>query len=176
MPEDVAYPPKTSLPLWDAAPPRLDPSAAEYTLFSLDSRDDATADGWASELTEQDIPAQLVRIDGASLPRWLTGCFTEFEQLAASRHVGWRIAAAGDEVGVLAALAAGRHIGLIDTEITVFAETRLRRRVYCAHCKATTLTGFDEHVVCTGCHGRLAVRPHCSRDTGSYLGVRGAPA
>jgi hypothetical protein len=172
MPDDVAYPAKTSLPVWDTTPPRLDPAAIEYTIYSLASRDDATAHQWARELIGQGVTHQVVRVDGASLPAWLTSCFAEFERLSAAKHVGWRVAAAGDEVGVLAALAAGRHVGLIDTEISTFAETQLRRLVYCAHCKSNTLTRIGERVICSGCQGTLAVRPHCSRDTGSYLGVR----
>jgi hypothetical protein len=173
MPDDFAFPPKTSMPLWQATPAALDSAAAEYTIYSIDSNDGATARRWAGELAAASVEHQVVDIDGSELKRWLTTCFEEFDRLATAKRVGWRVAASGDEAGVLAVLAAGRHIGLIDSEITIYAETHRRRRVYCAYCKAVTLTQTDQQPICSGCHEELAVKPHFSRDTGCYLGVRG---
>lgn len=160
------------MPQWGATPPALSLDATEYTLFSLDS-DRGTAHRWARQLTAAGTAHDLVEIDGPELPAWLDRCETVIGQLAATRYVGWRVAAAGDEAGVLAVGAAARAAGLIDAEVTTFAESRRRRVVYCAHCKATMLAPCRPGVLldCRGCRRALEVRPHVSRRTGTYLGV-----
>jgi dimethylamine monooxygenase subunit C len=173
MPDDVAYPPRTSMPVWASTPPALSTAATEYTIFSLDSADDATARAWSAGLTAAGVAHHVETVEGAVLPEWLASCGAHVERLAATRHVGWRVAAAGDEVGVLAVLAAARRVGLVDAEVTVFPETRRRAQVFCPHCKATTLADQfpGGQVACGGCARTLVVRPHVSRDTGTYLGV-----
>jgi hypothetical protein len=172
MRDDIAHPPKTSVPHWGSTPPALSAAATAYTLFSLDS-DRGTARQWAHDLTAAGVDHDLVEVDGTALPDWLPTCDALLEELAAARHVGWRIAAAGDEAGVLAAAAAAHRVGLIDREITIFAESRRRSVVYCAHCKADTLVdvGAGGGAACCGCRRALNVRPHVSRRTGTYLGV-----
>lgn len=172
MPDDVASPPKTSVPVWDSIPPPL-PRATEYTIFSVGSVDGATAREWSAQLSEAGVPHDIVTMDGEQLSGWVDIGWGYFVDLARDKCVGWRVAAAGDEVGVLGVLAAARHVGLIDAEVTVFAETRRHRRVYCAHCKATTMTEQPPggHLPCRGCDRVLQVRPHVSRSTGTYLGV-----
>jgi hypothetical protein len=167
MLDDVAVPPKTSVPVWGSEPPPL-PDATEYTIFSLDSADDATARGWSAQLRDAGVPHAVVRMS-----RWPDDGFGYLEELARDKCVGWRVAAAGDEAGVLWVLAAARGIGLIDAEVTLFAETRRRRLVFCAHCKARTSSEqrIGGRVTCRGCDRTLVVRPHVSRDTGTYLGV-----
>jgi hypothetical protein len=160
------------VPQWGSTPPRLSVAATAYTLFSLDS-DHGTARQWAQDLTAAGVHHDLVEVDGTALPDWLWTCDALLEELAAARHVGWRIAAAGDEAGVLAVAAAAHRVGLIDPEITTFAESRRRSVVYCAHCKTTMLVGVGvgSTVDCRGCRRALDVRPHVSRRTGTYLGV-----
>lgn len=172
MRDDVAHPPKTSMPQWDSSSPALSTSATRYTLFSLDS-DRGTAHRWARQLTAAGIAHDMVEVDGAALPDWLHVCGALVGDLAATRNVGWRIAAAGEESGVLAVAAAAREAGLIDAEITVYAESRRRCVVSCAHCKAGVLasTGPGGSVDCPGCRRTLQVRAHVSRHTGTYLGV-----
>lgn len=172
MRDDVAHPPKTTVPQWESTPPALNTSATRYTLFSLDS-DRGTVTRWARQLTSAAIAYDVVEVDGPALPDWMATCTELIGQLASSHCVGWRIGAAGDEVGVLAVAAAAHAAGLIDAEITLFAESRRRRLVSCTHCKATVLaaTGPTCAVDCPGCRRRLVVRAHVSRRTGSYLGV-----
>jgi hypothetical protein len=172
MRDDVAHPPRTSVPQWDSTPPALNPTATAYTLFSVDSHL-GTAQRWSDELSAARVEHVTIAVDGRSLPGWLDGCGALLEALAAHRHVGWRVAAAGDEVGVLSVAAAARRAGLIDAEITTFAESRRRCVVYCAHCKTTMLadTGPGAVVDCRGCRRTLDVRPHVSRLAGTYLGV-----
>jgi dimethylamine monooxygenase subunit C len=172
MPDDVAAPPKTSVPVWDSKPPTLG-VGTEYTIFSTDSEDDATARRWSAQLRRSDTPHDVIILRNTVLTDWLADGVGHFEELATDKYVGWRVAAAGDELGVLGVLAAARHVGLIDAEITVFAETTRRRLVFCAHCKATTLSAEPTGGVltCRGCARTLTVRPHVSRDTGTYLGV-----
>lgn len=160
------------MPQWGATPPALSLEATEYTLFALDSAD-GTAHVWARNLTAAGTPHDVVEVDGSELPGWLDRCETVVGRLAATRWVGWRIAAAGDEAGVLAVAAAARAAGLNDAEVTTFAESRNRRVVYCAHCKTTLLAPTRPHMTvdCHGCGRALGVRPHVSRQTGAYLGV-----
>lgn len=172
MRDDVAHPPRTSVPQWGSAPPALSLAATAYTLFSLDS-DLGTAHRWAEVLVAAGVEHEVIDVDADALPDWLPTCAALLEGLAAVRHVGWRIAAAGDEAGVLAVAAAAHRVGLIDAEITAFAESRRRCVVYCAHCKATMLAfvGPGEVADCRGCLRRLELRSHVARRTGTYLGV-----
>jgi hypothetical protein len=173
MRDDVPHPPKTSVPEWDSTPPDISTSGTSYTIFSLDSDENATATGWSTELTRAGVAHDVVVVEGPALASWLATCGARFEELTASKRVGWRVAAAGDEVGVLAVGAACRRVGLIDAEITAFAESRRRWVVFCAHCKATTLACREVgvRVECQSCRRALDVRPHVSRNTGTYLGV-----
>ncbi|WP_199256184.1 dimethylamine monooxygenase subunit DmmA family protein [Mycolicibacterium mengxianglii] len=173
MPDEGTHPAKTSVPQWPSAPPSLDPCAAEYMLLSLDSDAGDTARRWSAELTTASVPHQVVRIDGPAMPGWIAGCADWFADVASTKVVGWRVAAAGDEVGVLAAAAGARHAGMIDAEITTFAESRRRRMVFCVRCKATTLStaGLGDRIDCAACQRRLVLRPHVSRAGGTYLGV-----
>jgi dimethylamine monooxygenase subunit C len=170
MRDDTAFPAKTSVPVWASVAPTLPLTATAWTLFSLGSADDATVGRWARELVTAGVDHDVEIVDGGHLADWLTECSAHVRHLAATRHVGWRIAAAGEEVGVLAVHAAARHLGLLDEELTLHAESRCRRLVYCPHCKTTTLTSRAQ-VICAGCRRLLTTRPHVSRDSGAYLGV-----
>jgi dimethylamine monooxygenase subunit C len=170
MRDDTAYPARTSVPIWDPAPPTLPPTATAWTLFSLGSADGATVGTWVRELTAAGVDHEVVTVEEDRLADWLGDCVANVQHLAATRHVGWRIAATGEEVGVLAVQAAARHLGLLDEELTLHAESRTRRLLYCPHCTSTTLTSQSQ-VVCAGCHQLLTMRPHVSRERGAYLGV-----
>ena len=173
MHDDVAYPPRTSVPEWNSTPPSLPLTAAEYSIFRLGAPDGDTATRWSQDLTDASVAHEIITVDGDALAAWLTTCDEDFERLAATKHVGWRVAAAGEEVGVLAVAAAARHVGLIEAEVTTFVASRRRALVYCPHCKAISLVdgGPGERVDCHGCRRALDVRAHLSRETGAYLGV-----
>lgn len=172
MSDDVAHPPRTSVPRWGGAAPALSARATEYTLFSVGS-EHGTVRRWSGELSARGVTHEIVTVAGTELAAWLDTCDRHVRLLAATRCVGWRIAVAGEEAGVLAVAAAARRAGLIDAEITAFAETRRHCVVYCTHCKATMLVpaGPGATVDCRGCHRALRVRAHVSREAGTYLGV-----
>ena len=173
MRDDVPYPPKTSVPQWDSVDLGISTRGTSYTIFSLDSDENATATSWSTELTRAGVAHDVVVVEGPALASWLATWDESSKELMASKRVGWRVAAAGDEVGVLAVGAACRRGGLIDAEITAFAESRRRWAVYCTHCKSTTLAYREVgiRVECQSCRRTLDVRPHVSRTTGTYLGV-----
>lgn len=87
-------------------------------------------------------------------------------------RVGVHFVFAGPQMDIYAARALALSEGAIDAEITLL-ETEIRdRRVYCAHCRGTTVTQekIGTITTCSGCARELQIYHHFSRKSASYLG------
>lgn len=173
MTDDTAYPAKTTRPSWPPLPEALCQEAMNYTLFSLGKTDGLALNRWKHELAEAAVSYDVVTVPPDALLDWVKEASAAIELLASNRLVGWRIAAAGEEVAVLALCSAARQVGLIDPEMVVFVESSERIMVYCPHCKSRTIDSArpGSAIFCSGCFLQLEVHPHLSHHLGMYLGT-----
>lgn len=147
------------MPRWPAQPPRVDVAGRVFGVAA--PLDCAVAAGWVAAISQLGRPSW--RIEPADLGRAL-----------GNATVGVRVMVSGPEHDVLAAGAACREAGLLDDEVTLFATTTSARRIYCVHCKATSLvtTAVGDVATCSACHRGLHVYEHFSRRSASYLGFQ----
>lgn len=162
---------QTSLPAWayEPAVQEADPSGRVHTLIVLaraSSQEgaDAVATRWEAQLAgcdvrrhdcgDAELAAAVVR---AALGRAV---------------VGHRLGVIGTAQDCLAVRAVALRAGMADDELYFAALDARERTVWCAHCRATTVTtaALDEVVGCAGCARSLVVYAHVSRLRGHHLG------
>jgi LSD1 subclass zinc finger protein len=87
-------------------------------------------------------------------------------------HVGIRLVVAGPSADIHAARAAAAECGMVEEEMTLLHRGDGHRRVFCAHCRATTLVpeAAAREIGCSGCATVLSVSEHFSRRLAAYLG------
>ncbi|PNH85555.1 dimethylamine monooxygenase subunit DmmA family protein [Arthrobacter sp. AFG20] len=87
-------------------------------------------------------------------------------------YVGVRLVIAGPSADILAARAAAAECGMVEEEMTLLHRVDGHRRVFCAHCRATTsMPEASAHEIgCSGCATVLSVSEHFSRRLAAHLG------
>jgi dimethylamine monooxygenase subunit C len=87
-------------------------------------------------------------------------------------RVGVRLVVAGPSADIYAARAAAAECGMVEEEMTLLHRVDGQRRVFCAHCRATTLVpeAAGVGIGCSGCATVLSVSEHFSRRLAAYLG------
>ena len=156
----------TSVPRWPAVVPDLDPAGRSVGLLAFGPAGADVLRRW------------LVRVP-AGTPVWVrcadradAATLAALEERVSRSIVGWRLMLAGPEVDVLAARAVAVRLGALDAEIRTAVTDAGCKRVFCAHCRATTEaeSPVAGEVSCAACGRRLHVYGHVSRRLGAYLG------
>lgn len=140
-------------------PPEVDVSGRTFGIVA--ARHCPVARGWATQLEALDRPYWQVDADGV-------------DAALAGATVGLRVLVSGPEVEVLAVAARLRAAGLADAEVITHATSTRHRRVYCAHCKQTSIldAAVEDVAPCPSCGRGLLVFAHASARSGSYLGFQ----
>ena len=172
MREEVSYAPRTSLMRWDEMDRSLPSDGRAWTVVRMGRDPEGLADRWVGELHAAGTPVELERIASDLLVRWTQASAPGwFRHLAAGHRVGWRLAATGEEVGVLRVIALARAAGMLESEVVAVATDRRRSFVYCPHCRHRTLRRQpNPTIACSGCGRELVVHPHVSQTLDAYLG------
>lgn len=147
------------VPRWGTRPPQVDGSGRTFGIVAPPGC--PVAREWAAQLDILGRPYWHVPPHGV-------------EAALGGATVGLRVLVSGPEVEVLAVAARLRSAGLADAELTTHATSTGHRRVYCAHCKQTSLfdAAVDDVVTCPSCRRGLLVFAHASARSGSYLGFQ----
>lgn len=165
---------RTSVPVWPAQAPDLDPAGTSFLLVQVGAGAADVVRGWAAQARRHGRPAQVWR-----LPRTDEGTPAELARRLATFRVGARLMVAGPEADVLSVAATARTLGLVPEEVTGFAAGRDDISVFCVHCESTSrlAAGPGTELTCPGCRRRLEVHEHVSGHRGSYLAsATAAPA
>ena len=154
------------MPRWTAEPPAPDPAARAALLLGFGARGAAITTAWAADLPAG-CPVEVLAADEAD-----GSVLAALVARIAAARVGWRLMLAGPEVDVLAARAEAVRAGVLDAEIRTAVTGTERKRVFCAHCRTTSVTTapVSGETPCDGCGRRLHVYAHVSRRAGAYLG------
>ncbi len=144
----------------------MDSSVRAVALMGFGSSGAAALRGWAAAVPDG-VPAWTHLATGAD-----DGTLALLAEHIAAARVGWRLVLAGPEIDVLAARSVATGLGVLEAEISVAVTDTQRRRVFCPHCRTTTVTSepVGGSVPCDGCGRRLFVYAHVSRRAGAYLG------
>jgi hypothetical protein len=174
--EPATRPParRTSVPVWPAQAPDLDPAGTSFLLVQVGAGAADVVRGWAAQAQRHGRPAQVW-----CLPRVDEGTPAELTRRLGTFRVGARFMVAGPEADVLPVAATARAVGLVPEEITAFAVGRDDISVFCVHCETTSrvAAGPGTELTCPGCRRRLEVHEHVSGHRGSYLAsATAAPA
>ncbi|NKX52380.1 hypothetical protein HER39_17745 [Arthrobacter deserti] len=137
--------------------------------MAIGSAAEAVADQWTGALTKTGKQVHILKFAGTVPAEEVT---RRLEVHAQGPLNGWRLAMAGPVATVLSAAAAVRQVGGLHCELTLHATDLGTVRVYCPHCRSTTLTKSSPGAVigCSGCGRELRTRPHLSRRLAGYLG------
>lgn len=157
----------TSVPRWPRTDPGVDETGRGYAVMAFGAVAAVAAGEWCRRIAVLGRPARVRRAESADeealrvLGRWL-----------AEASVGWRLMLAGPQADVLRAHAVALDGAALDAEMRILVTDDRRRRVWCAHCAATTEADVrpDQHLPCTGCGRTLVVHAHVSRSRAAYLG------
>ena len=147
--------------------PGVDETGRAYTVLAFGPAAAPVAERWCDRIAALGRPVRLERSARAT-----------DEVLAAlagqlrDATVGWRLMLAGPEADVLRARAVALDGGALDAELTMLVTGDDRRRVWCAHCGATTEARVRPggSVPCAGCGLVLVVHAHVSRRRAAHLG------
>jgi len=157
----------SSVPRWPTSDPGLDRSGRAYAVMTFGSAAAALGAVWRGELAA--LGRAVWSWDGeAATGAGLAG----LREQIASATVGWRLLLAGPGPEVLLAYAEAVRGGVLDAEITVVVTDAAQRRVWCSHCRATTLAevALGAETDCAGCGRSLFVYHHVSRRHAAHLG------
>ncbi len=157
----------SSVPRWPTADPGLDRSGNAYAVMTFGPAATALGAAWRGELAALGRAVWSWHGDAATG----VGLAGLREQIA-SATVGWRLLLAGSEPEVLLAYAEAVAGGVLDAEITVVVTDTARRRVWCSHCRTTTVAevALGAQTDCAGCGRSLLVYHHVSRRHAAHLG------
>jgi hypothetical protein len=163
---DQLIPAHSTVPRWPQRPPEVDASGRTFGVVYFGDAGRQVASDWLLEVDR--IGATSWVVHGVDLQP----VHDAMSSRLASAVVGLRLMIAGPECEVLAAAAVGRSAGLVPAEIVTHATSDSSRRIYCVHCKETSVVeaAVGDVVACGGCRRELAVFAHFSRESGSYLG------
>jgi hypothetical protein len=161
-------PAHSTVPRWPADPPAVDASGRTFGVVYFGAAGERVASDWLIEI----FRAASWVLHGVDPQAVCDAMRTRLE----SESVGLRLLIAGPECDVLAAAVVARSAGLVPTEIMTHATSDSSRRIYCVHCKETSMVeaAVGDVVACEGCRRELAVFAHLSRESGSYLGFLAA--
>jgi hypothetical protein len=157
----------TSVPRWPTTDPGVDESGRAYAVMGFGAGAAGIAAGWCERIRSLARPLWVRRSDRAD-----DAALDALAERLRTATVGWRVLLAGPEVDVLRAHAVALRGGALDAEVRILVTDDRRRRVWCAHCAATTEADVrpDEQVPCAGCGRLLVVHRHVSRLRAAYLG------
>lgn len=157
----------TSVPRWPTSDPGLDRPGRAYAVMTFGPAAAALGALWRSELTV--LGRAVWSWDGEAATEAGLGALRE--QIG-SATVGWRLLLAGPQPEVLLAYAESVRGGVLDAEITAVVTDTARRRVWCSHCRATTVAevALGAETDCAGCGRSLLVYHHVSRRHAAHLG------
>jgi hypothetical protein len=156
----------TSVPRPAAVPPPA--RAREILAISFTSAGARTAEAWLKQ-SDPRIPRRHVQLDRAD-----SGTLADLGDVVRNAKVGVHLLFAGPQAEIYAARAQALGSGAVDAEVSLLETDAGERRVYCAHCRATTVAGntVGATVSCSGCACELTIYHHFSRRTASYLGFK----
>jgi dimethylamine monooxygenase subunit C len=138
----------------------------EYVLWAFGPEGYLAGAAWLEE-TDPGVPTEQ-----HSAPAAEREVLAAIQASLATAVVGVRVVFAGPEADVYAARAVALDAGACGDEIVLLITSAKQRRVYCPHCRTTsvTLAPLAGTVPCSGCSRTLMVYHHFSRRTARYLG------